>query len=68
MPNYIPGDRYVASLTLKDGLIMADEYPASWDLNATYIDFKTRRLLSKIIENKQHLLKLFMKADLVQIR
>jgi hypothetical protein len=65
--NYIPGDRYIASLSLEDGIIMADGYPASWDLNAPYLDSNTRLLISKVIVNPP-ILSLIKKAELTHFK
>jgi len=47
----IPFDEYVNKLTIENKLLIADSYPASWDLTAPYLDNKTKNFIKLACKN-----------------
>jgi len=54
---HIPFDEYVNKLTMESKIVMADGYPASWDLTAPYLGRKTKDFI-KLVNRNPILLKL----------
>jgi len=56
-------DEYVNKLTIENKLLMADGYPASWDLTASFLDSKTKNFI-KLVSKNPAVLKLQQRFNL----